>query len=96
MRARVCFSLFSLCSLTYSGSESGLVLENSFLANCKIAYGGIWLPVIFSGFYWLLRRYCTHLCKNLIILGSEAGPGLGSVAWGYSAFGIRHPSHTPR
>ena len=52
-------------------------------------------------FNWILLVFflsagIAPIYAEIWLLGSEAGPGLGSVAWGYSAFGIRHPSHTPR
>ena len=45
---------------------------------------------------WFLQRVLHPFMLKIGGLGSEAGPGLGSVALGYSAFRISHPSHMPR
>ena len=45
---------------------------------------------------WFLQRVLHPFMLKIGGLGSEAGPGLRSVALGYSAFRISHPSHTLR
>ena len=42
-----------------------------------------------------MLKFGYQLFLLVFSLGSEAGPGLGSVVWGYIASGIRHPPTLP-